>query len=80
MFSAQTLEDLLTALQARAASHPDNPGLIAYWPAVNEKRMAAACTELVRLGHPVQPVSIAVWGSEKARSGWALDAKQAEAS
>ena len=80
MFSAQTLEDLLTALQARAASHPDNPGLIAYWPAVNEKRMAAACTELVRLGHPFQRVPIAVWGSEKARSGWALDAQQAEAS
>jgi hypothetical protein len=79
-FSEQTLEDLLGALRARAASHPDNPGLIAYWPAVHEKRMAAACTELVRLGHPVQRVSIAVWGSEKARNGWALDDRQGKAS
>jgi hypothetical protein len=47
---------------------------------VHEKRMAAACTELVRLGHPVQRVPIAVWGSEKARNGWALDEPQAKAS
>jgi len=79
-FSEQTLEELLGALRARAASHPDNPGLIAYWPAVHEKRMAAACSELVRLGHPVQRVSISVWGSEKARSGWALEDRQREAS
>ena len=76
-FSQQTLEDLLGALRARAASHPDNPGLIACWPTVNEKLMPAACAELVRLGHPVQRVSIAVWGSEKARNGWALDERQA---
>ena len=80
MFSEQTLEDLLGALRVRAASHPDNPGLIAYWPAVNEKRMAAACSQLVRLGHPVRRVPIAVWGSEKARNGWALGARQGEAS
>jgi hypothetical protein len=71
-FSEQTLDDLLGALRARAVSRPDNPGLIAFWPAVDERRMAAACTELVRLGHPVQRVTIAGWQRGKSRSGWAL--------
>jgi hypothetical protein len=71
-FSEQTLADLLQALRDRAASHPDNPGIIASWPAVREHRMAAACAELRRRGHLVQPVSIAGWASEKTRSGWAL--------
>ena len=71
-FSEQTLADLLSALRARALSHPDNPGLVALWPGVDERRMAAACAELVRLGHPVQRVTIAGWQGGKSRSGWAL--------
>ena len=71
-FSEQMLTDLLDALRARAASHPDNPGLIACWPVVEEKRMAAACAELRRLGHPVERVSIAGWQGGTSRSGWAL--------
>jgi hypothetical protein len=71
-FSEQTLGELLSALRARAASHPDNPGLVALWPGLREHRMAAACGELRRRGYPVEPVSIAGWGSGKARGGWAL--------
>jgi len=71
-FSEQTLADLLSALRARAVRRPDNPGLIAFWPAVDERRMAAACAELVRLGHPVQRVTIAGWQGGKSRNGWAL--------
>ena len=71
-FSEQTLADLLSALRSRAVSHPDNPGLIAFWPGVHEQRMAAACAELVRLGYPVQRVTIAGWEGGKSRSGWAL--------
>jgi hypothetical protein len=71
-FSEQTLADLLSALRARAVRRPDNPGLIAFWPAVEERRMPAACAELVRLGHPVQRVTIAGWQGGKSRSGWAL--------
>ena len=72
-FSEQALVDLLAALRARAASHPDNPGLIACWPAVRENRMAGACTELVRLGYPVERVSIGGWDGAKTRDGWALE-------
>jgi hypothetical protein len=71
-FSEQTLADLLGALRARAARRPDNPGLVASWPGVDERRMAAACTELVRLGYPVERVTIAGWQGGKSRSGWAL--------
>jgi hypothetical protein len=71
-FSEQTLTELLEALRARAASHPDNPGIIASWPGVHEHSMAAACSELQRRGYPVQPVSVAGWAPEKNRSGWAL--------
>ena len=73
-FSEQELADLLGALRARAASHPDNPGLIACWPTVREYRMSGACTELLRRGHPVQRVSIAGLESGKDREGWALGA------
>jgi hypothetical protein len=73
-FRDQMLVDLLGALRARAASHPDNPGLIAYWPTVPEHRMPAACSELIRLGYPVRRVSIDGWEGAKARTGWALDA------
>jgi hypothetical protein len=74
-FSEQDLVDLLGALHARAASHPDNPGLIACWPAVPESMMAAGCRELLRRGHPVRSVSIAGWASEKRRDGWAVGAE-----
>jgi hypothetical protein len=68
------LKELLDALRARAASHPGNPGLVAYWPAVPESRMASACTELARLGYPVARVSVGGWDGTKARDGWALGA------
>ena len=71
-FSEQTLADLLSALRARAVSRPDNPGLVAFWPGVQERRMPAACAELVRLGYPVQRVTIAGWQGGKSRNGWAL--------
>ena len=72
-FRDQMLVDLLGALRARAASHPDNPGLIAHWPTVREHLMPRACSELTRLGYPVRRVSIAVPAGAKARDGWALD-------
>jgi hypothetical protein len=69
-FSDQTLADLLRALRARAASRPDNPGLIACWPAVHEHQMPRACVELRRRGYLIESVAIA----GRARSGWALRA------
>jgi hypothetical protein len=71
-FSEEDLVDLLSALRARAASHPDNPGLVACWPAVPAERMAAACRLLARRGHSVQPVPVAGWEPEKIRDGWTL--------
>jgi hypothetical protein len=56
-FSEAALAELLRALRALSASHPDDPGLVASWPAVREDRMAAACAELQRRGHPLQRVS-----------------------
>ena len=76
-FSEQTLADLLSALRARAVNRPDNPGLVACWPGVEERRMAAACAELVRLGYPVERVSIAGWQGGKSRGGWALGDSEA---
>ena len=73
-FNDRELTDLLRALRARAASHPDNPGIIACWPALPEHRMAAACRELIRHGHPVQPVSVAGSQPDRTRAGWALGA------
>lgn len=71
-FTEQTLAELLDALRARAASHPDNPGIVASWPGVQEHSMAAACNELQRRGYPVQSVLVAGWAGEKTRTGWAL--------
>jgi hypothetical protein len=71
-FSEQDLVDLVSALRARAASHPDNPGLVACWPAVPEHRMAAGCRLLARRGYPVQRVSVAGWEPGKTRNGWAI--------
>jgi hypothetical protein len=73
-FSEQMLADLLHALRARAASNPDNPTLIACWPAVREHQMAAACSELRRRGHPVRAVFGAGQKPDPARSAWALGA------
>ena len=70
--SEQDLVDLLDALRARAASHPDNPGLIACWPGVPEHRMASGCRELLRRGHAIRSVSIAGWAPGKLRNGWAV--------
>jgi hypothetical protein len=70
--SEQDLVDLLDALRARATSHPDNPGLIACWPAVPEHQMAAGCRELLRRGHPIRSVSISGWAPGKRRNGWAV--------
>jgi hypothetical protein len=79
-FSDETLADLLSALRARAVHRPDNPGLIAFWPGVDEGRMAAACAELVRLGYPVERVTIAGWQGGKSRTGWALGESASAAS
>jgi anti-sigma regulatory factor (Ser/Thr protein kinase) len=70
-FSAEVIGELLRALRARAADHPESPGLIASWPGVPEARMAAACAQLRRQGHAVHRVSIARPGV-KARGGWAV--------
>jgi hypothetical protein len=55
-FSEAALAELLRALRVRSATRPENPGLVASFPAVREDRMAAACTELQRRGHAVQRV------------------------
>jgi hypothetical protein len=73
-FSDRILSELLGALHVRTADHPDNPGLIAYWPGVREDRMAAACAELRRRGHPVFRVSIKGAKPGQARDSWAVAA------
>lgn len=67
-FSDSALTQLLDALRVRTEGHPDNPGLIACWPVVREERMAAACAELRRRGHPVFRVS----GGDPKGRGWAV--------
>jgi hypothetical protein len=71
-FSEEDLVALLSALRARAASHPENPGLVACWPAVSAQRMAAACRLLASRGHLVQPVTVDLWDRERTRDGWTL--------
>jgi hypothetical protein len=71
-FSEATLSDLLNALQTRISGHPDNPGLIAFWPSVREDRMAAACTELLHRGHPLVRVPVRSAHSGRTRDGWAV--------
>jgi hypothetical protein len=73
-FSDRTLHELLRALHARTTEHPDNPGLIASWPGVREERMAAACAELRRRGHPVFRVSIEGAKPGQTRDSWAVAA------
>lgn len=67
-FSEGSLTELLRALRERAANHPDNPGLVASWPAVRETRMDAACGELASRGYPVFRIDI----PGRARDGWAI--------
>ena len=67
-FSEETLAELLRALRARTAGHPDNPGLVASWPGVPEGQMDAACGELTRRGHPMFRTAI----PGRARDGWAI--------
>jgi hypothetical protein len=67
-FSEETLSELLRALRARTAGHPDNPGLVASWPAVPEARMDNACGELVARGHSLFRIAI----PGRARDGWAI--------
>jgi hypothetical protein len=71
-FSEQELIDLLAALRARASSHPQNPGLVAFWPTVRADRMAAGCRLLADRGHAVEPVPVAGSDPEKPRNGWTL--------
>jgi serine/threonine-protein kinase RsbW len=71
-FSAETMDELLRALRARAVEHPDSPGLIASWPGVPADRMPAACAELRRQGHPVREVAV-VNARDKVRRGWVID-------
>jgi sugar phosphate isomerase/epimerase len=70
-FSDDTMAELLRALNARAAEHPESPGLIASWPGVPASRMPAACAELRRRGHPVREVAIEQ--ARKMRRAWVVD-------
>jgi hypothetical protein len=67
-FSEEALSELLRALRARAADHPENPGLVASWPAVPESRMAAACGELAARGHSLFRIAI----PGRTHGGWAI--------
>jgi hypothetical protein len=73
-FSEQTLTQLLEALHARTAGHPDNPGLIACWPRIPESRMAAACAVLHGRGHPVFQTTVTSAVSGTSRRGWTIAA------
>jgi hypothetical protein len=77
-FSDRTLAELLAALHARTTGHPDSPGLIACWPGVREARMAAACGELRRRGHPVFRLSIPGIKAGQTRYAWAISAPSDE--
>ena len=73
-FSDDTLTTLLRALRARSASHPESPGLIASWPAVNADGMAAACGELRRRGHAISRVLIPSAVPGRSHIGWSVGA------
>jgi hypothetical protein len=74
-FSEASLAELVRALYKRAQEHPTSPGLIASWPAIREDRMAAACSELIRLGHPLFRVAVGGEDSRPSRMGWAIRAE-----
>jgi hypothetical protein len=71
-FSAETLAELLRAMQARAVRSPDNPGLIACWPGVREEHMATACAELAGQGHAVKQVTVESTTGGRPRTAWAI--------
>ena len=71
-FSDAALAELLRALRARSASHPDDPGLVASWPAVRQERMPAACAELRRRGHAVRRVSNPSAGPSSTGESWVI--------
>jgi hypothetical protein len=71
-FSDEALIELLRALRARRASHPDNPGLLACWPVVREQDMAAACAELIHRGHPVKAVALSGQSPGTSRRAWTV--------
>jgi hypothetical protein len=68
VFSEETLTELLRALRARTAGHPENPGLVASWPGVPEALMSAACGELLARGHPIFRIAI----PGRSADGWAI--------
>jgi hypothetical protein len=70
-FSEETLTELLRALHARTATHPDTPGLIASWPGVPEHHMPAACGTLRLRGHAIRRITITD-ARGKPRGGWTL--------
>jgi hypothetical protein len=70
-FSEETLSELVRALHARTATHPDTPGLIASWPGVPEHRMPAACGALRRRGHAIRRITITTARGTR-RGGWTL--------
>jgi hypothetical protein len=77
-FSDDALRQLLRALRARSASHPESPGLIASRPALNPDRMAAACGELRRRGHAISRISIPSAVPGQSHIGWSVGAAEEE--
>jgi hypothetical protein len=77
-FSDDTLTKLLRALRARSASHPESPGLIASFPAVDADRMAAACGELRSRGHAISRVLIPSVVPGRFHIGWSVAAPDEE--
>jgi hypothetical protein len=71
-FSEATLAELLRAMQARSATRPDNPGLIACWPGVREERMATACAALADQGYAIRQVMVPSTTGGKPRTAWAI--------
>jgi hypothetical protein len=71
-FSDETLSKLLRALRTRSATHPESPGLIASWPAVDAAGMAAACGELRRRGHAISRVFVPSKVPGRSHIGWSI--------
>jgi hypothetical protein len=67
-FSKETLSELLRAMRAQSSGHPDNPRLVASWPAVPEARMDDACGELAARGHSLFRIAI----PGRVHDGWAI--------
>ena len=78
-FSDDTLSQLLRALRTRSATHPESPGLIASWPAVDAAGMAAACGELRSRGHAISRVLIPSAVPGRSHIGWSVGTGDDEA-